>query len=222
MKRQIRLLVENLFDDEFNNIYNTDLDSEITDEYMGYKVGDIYYKDKEPFAICCGDKSDFQNNQPRFIPYNNFQLYNSFTNDTTGAYIYKHKQLKFKADYQYFYIDKQFKNIDEKGYENTQELFNIISHDINLYPPLKLCKTLGDNFYIPSINELQIFLINLNKLPNSIQTCIKRINWFIYSSTPYIDLTICSIYIHHNNGTELYVVAENPFNNGYIIPFIEI
>ena len=72
MKKQIRLLVENLFDDEFDNIYNTDLESEITDKYMDYKVGDIYYKYKKPFAICCGDKSDFQNNQPRFIPYKNF------------------------------------------------------------------------------------------------------------------------------------------------------
>ena len=108
MKKQIRLLIENLFDDEFNNIYNdTDLDTDITDEYMGYSVGDIVYENKKPYAICCGDKSDFQNNQPRFIPYTykNFYIYNSFTNDDT-AYIYKHNQLKFKADYQYFYIDK--------------------------------------------------------------------------------------------------------------------
>ena len=64
--------------------------------------------------------------------------------------------------------------------------------------------------------------MNLNKLSKNIYTYIKeKINWFIYSSTPYIDFCICSIYIYHN-GTEFYVVAENPFNNGYIIPFIKI
>lgn len=41
MKRQIRLLIEKLFDDEFNKIYNdTDLDIEIADNYLTYRLTD--------------------------------------------------------------------------------------------------------------------------------------------------------------------------------------
>ena len=32
MENQLKILVDNLFDKEFDDIYNTDLDSEITDE----------------------------------------------------------------------------------------------------------------------------------------------------------------------------------------------
>ena len=68
MKKEIRLLVESFFDDE---IFNTDNDIKADIEDLGrdydYRVGDIYYKYNNPYAICCGNKSDFTDNNSRFL-----------------------------------------------------------------------------------------------------------------------------------------------------------
>ena len=67
MNRKIRLLIEGFFDDE---IFNTDNDikSNIEDlgRYYDYQVGDIYYLNKKPYAICCGEPKYFNDNIPRF------------------------------------------------------------------------------------------------------------------------------------------------------------
>ena len=67
MNKSIRLLVEGFFDDE---IFNTDNDikTDIEDlgRYYDYKVGDIYYLNDEPYAICCGNKSYFKDKLNRF------------------------------------------------------------------------------------------------------------------------------------------------------------
>ena len=140
MKRQIRLLIENLFDDEFNDIYNdTDLDTEITDEYMGYKVGDIIYENKKPYAICCGDKSDFQNNKFRFCLYNKMTV------------------KKWSTIYDINSIN-DFNN----GLLNLQSVLK--EHDIKKFPAFNYCYKLGENVYLPAINELKILYKNLEKL----------------------------------------------------------
>ena len=72
MEKQLKILVDNLFDKEFNDIYNTDLDSEIANECLHYNVGDFIYNDKKkPYAICCADKFDFKDQKERFILFNN-------------------------------------------------------------------------------------------------------------------------------------------------------
>ena len=157
MKKQIRLLIENLFDDEFDNIYNdTDLDTNITDEYMGYSVGDIIYENKEPYAICCGDKKDFKDNKPRFmylkIYKEGFLKWSKITKTIPELKIYDNEFDSFKLD------KSSLKHIDEDGYENTQIIKN--NYNINDFPAFRYCCDLGDDFYLPAIDELQILFLN--------------------------------------------------------------
>ena len=160
MKKQIRLLIENLFDDEFNNIYNdTDLDTDITDEYMGYSVGDIIYENKKPYAICCGDKKDFKDNKPRFmylkIYKEGFLKWSKITKTIPELKIYDNA---FDFDTFKLFDKSSIKHIDEDGYENTQ----IIKNNYNIYefPAFRYCCDLGDDFYLPAIDELQILFLN--------------------------------------------------------------
>ena len=149
MKKQIRLLIENLFDDDFNNIYNdTNLDSEISDEYMGYKVGDIIYKNKKPYAVCCGEKQYFTDNKPRFMSFQIYMAdYLKWSNINTVI-----PKLKIYNDFDKFNIlnKSSIKHIDEDGYENTQ----IIKNNYNLkdFPIFNECCKLGDNIYLPAID----------------------------------------------------------------------
>ena len=57
MNKNIRLLVEGFFDDEIFNVEN-DIKTDIEDlgrYYYDYQIGDIYYLNKKPYAICCGE-----------------------------------------------------------------------------------------------------------------------------------------------------------------------
>ena len=164
MKRQIRLLVENLFDDDiFNDDIN--LDSEISDEYINnYKVGDIYYKDKKPYAICCGNKFDFNNKSSRFLllkPFINFEFPKiMWSNDK--KIVSKLSKNRCKRYWVYKKSDIQY--IDENGYENTQIIKN--NYNLSYFPAFKYCLSFGDNVYLPAIDELQILFINRQKLNN--------------------------------------------------------
>ena len=166
MKKQIRLLIESLFDDEFDNIYNdTDIDTEITDEYMGYSVGDIYYKRKKPYAVCCGDKSDFKNNKPRFclLNFNNerktrwWKIDNNYL-DNFKENLVSSFWIKTKSDRKY---------IDENGYDNTQIIKN--NYNILDFPAFNNCIKLGDDVYLPAIDELQILYLNSEELESFIK-----------------------------------------------------
>ena len=163
MKKQIRLLIENLFDDDFNNIYNdTNLDSEISDEYMGYKVGDIIYKNKKPYAVCCGEKQYFTDNKPRFMSFQIYMAdYLKWSNINTVI-----PKLKIYNDFDKFNIlnKSSIKHIDEDGYENTQIIKN--NYNLSYFPAFKYCLSFGDNVYLPAIDELQILFINRQKLNN--------------------------------------------------------
>ena len=68
-------------------------------------------------------------------------------------------------------------NIDENGYENTQIIKN--NHDINKFPAFKYCINLGDNVYLPAIDELSIIYLHKEKLKNIINFDI----YDIWSST---------------------------------------
>jgi len=45
-----------------------------------------------------------------------------------------------------------FQHIDENGYENTQIIKN--NYNISEFPAFEKCIKLGDNIYLPAIDEL--------------------------------------------------------------------
>ena len=174
MNKSIRLLVEGFFDDD---IFNTDNDikTDIEDlgRYYDYKVGDIYYLNDEPYAICCGDKSYFKDKLNRFC------LLKQQTKHAWRTIELFVKQLYFiTKDPGVYYINtiKDIKYFKDNGYQNTQIIKN--NYDINEFPAFKHCINLGDNVYLPDINELQIMYLNINKLTNN-----KQINNLQFSYT---------------------------------------
>ena len=159
MDKSIRLLIEGFFDDE---IFNTDNDikSNIEDlgRYYDYQVGDIYYLNKNPYAICCGDKSYFNDNKYRFCLLNDSKDVLQWENDV--KLVKELSRFKFK----YFELNSfnDFQHIDEDGFNNTQIIKN--NYDISKFPAFKYCIELGDNVYLPALDELQMMYINKNKL----------------------------------------------------------
>ena len=223
MKKQIRLLVENLFDDEFNNIYNdTDLDTEIVDEYINnYKVGDIYYKNKKPYAICCGDKSDFSNNSPRFIPIN-IKL-NSVRWSTSRLITKKLKRHDIPNHFIYSDNNNIYKIFDDNGYKNTQIIKN--KCNLNTYPIFKYICNFGDDYYLPAVDELKVFGLNINKFKHIIgNTRSSRDCVDFMSSTVINDKNVALLTI----GINKYVLIINSLNAFYssnifkCIPFINV
>ena len=157
MKRQIRLLIENLFDDLYDIEQENNVTIDIADKMYQYKSGDIYYENKKPYAICCGDGEDFKDNKPRFmyleIYKGGYLKWSKLTNTITELKIYDNDFENFKL------FDKSsIKHIDEDGYENTQIIKN--NYNINDFPAFRYCCDLGDNFYLPAIDELQILFLN--------------------------------------------------------------
>ena len=115
MNRNINLLVKGLFDD--NELFNRDDyedDIEVADQLVDYSIGNIYYQDKEPYAICCGLKKDFKDNKSRFVTIN--QEY--YTNISNINVIIPELYLEN------FYAQdiSSLKYIDENGYYNTQSV----------------------------------------------------------------------------------------------------
>ena len=170
MKKEIRLLVESFFDDE---IFNTDNDikSDIEDlgKYYDYQVGDIYYKYNNPYAICCGNKSDFTDNNSRFLLCFEDKKYKwsenkikFHTNNICPKNI-KFKDIKDK---------KTFQNLDEKGYKNTIFVNMINRLCLSDFPAFEYCIELGNNVYLPALTELEIMGFNSNLL----NTKLKKIN----------------------------------------------
>ena len=195
MKKQIRLLIENLFDDEFDDMYNdTDLDIEIANEYIGnYKVGDLIYNDKKkPYAICCGNAEDFNDNRPRFV------LINLKYVDLIGEWCLYQKQISKLKHYKcskYRITDKSsIRHIDENGYENTQIIKN--NYNLSDFPAFEYCLNFGDKVYLPAIDELQIlcFYFRFNKLPelaNNFQEQSYQYK-YVYNSKNYLNFCFWS------------------------------
>ena len=166
MQKQIRLLVENLFDDLYNIDQESDLTVDIADKMYQYKLGDIYYENKKPTAICCGDAEDFHDKNPRFAILGYHWTFKcAWANSNRG----------FKKLQSYHYANfkisskEQIKYIDENGYENTQIIKN--KYELYKFPAFYECfsyidVTSNHECYLPAINELAIFFVNGHILDN--------------------------------------------------------
>lgn len=203
MKKSIRLLVENLFDDLYDIDQESNLTIDIADKMYKPDVGYIYYENKKPYALCCGNAEDFKDNKARFLlikkefkkaRWNN----KDFFVDKLG-----------KHDLDDFYVKSKnnFQQIDETGYENTQVMKNN-DYSIPFFPAFDKCIKLGDDIYLPAIDELQIMLLNkdkLNEILNNISgaklLAIKdnNDNWSSYWSSTQASLRF-SVRIEHDSG----------------------
>ena len=164
MNKQIRLLIESFFDDEIFNTYNN-IKSDIEDlgRYYDYKVGDIFYQNKKPYAICCGESKYFKDNKSRFCLLNEDSKKDLSWGTNTKLVSKLIKELNcFKIKYFDLNSFNDFKHIDENGYENTQIIKN--NYDITKFPTFEYCLNLGDNIYLPAIDELQQMYLNKDKL----------------------------------------------------------
>ena len=192
MNKQIRLLIEGFFDDEIFNVENN-IKSDIEDlaRYYDYKVGDIYYNDKKPYAVCCGESKQFKDDKPRFCLL--------IDSGKQLKWCVKKKLVKelryFKFKFKQFYLwsFNNFKYIDEDGYGNTQIIKN--NYDLNEFPAFEYCIELRNNIYLPAIDELQIMYLNKDKLGKySFRSCR-----FYWSSTQYSSVSAYYIYTNYGN-----------------------
>ena len=187
MNKSIRLLVEGFFDDEIFDVGN-DIKSDIEDlgKYYDYKVGDIYYNDKKPYAVCCGKTKYFYDDKPRFCLLNISQETLQWRMCNTE--VKKLKYFEFKDFYLKSFND--FKHINENGYENTQIIKN--NYNIFEFPAFEECIELGDNVYLPAIDELQMMYLNKDKLSKYIGK-YSFSGSFYCSSTQYSGYYVCCI-----------------------------
>ena len=207
MNKQIRLLVESFFDDEIFDVGN-DIKTDIEDlgRYYDYQVGDIYYLNKKPYAICCGDKKYFNDNKLRFCLLNDSK-HNHLEWRKSNELVTKLQCFKYRS----FNLTSinDFKHIDEDGYMNTQIIKNNY-YDISEFPAFEYCLNLNDNIYLPAINELQILCLNKDIFKNIIDFS----NDYYWSSTQYSENNAC--YISTDNGYVDYYF-KNSF--GQVRPF---
>ena len=189
MNKNIRLLVEGFFDDDIFNVKD-DIKSDIEDlsRYYDYHVGDIYYLNKKPYAICCGESKYFKNNKPRFCLLKNSKKL--LTWRTQNILVKDLERFGFKDFYLNSFND--FQHIDEDGYGNTQIIKN--NYDISEFPAFEYCLNLNDNIYLPAIDELQIMYLNKDKLGK-----YELSKQFYWSSTQYSDTRACSIDTYYSD-----------------------
>ena len=182
MKRSIRLLVENLFDDLYDINQENNLTIDIADNmYKDNKVGDIYYKNKVPYAIYCSDKSDFNDKKQRFVffTFDNLKTFQWTTTSKTCNLIKKIGVID--QDFVHFQISKSKQiKFDEKGYENTQYIKT--NFDINDFPAFKYCIEFNENAYLPAIDELQVMFKNIDILNDNISKFLHKDNIILYNS----------------------------------------
>ena len=233
MKKQIRLLVEGLFDDLYDIEDNKNLDTEIADKFITYKVGDIFYKNKKPYAICCGDKENFIDNNQRFYLFNQYK-FNPIVQDNTKQFFINGKSKKIDDNLKIENKDKNnLKHIDENGYENTQSLLKIKCNKnescaINYF---KILNKHYNNVYFPAIDEIQIFLFNLDIINSIIKKLIgtqfseKDTDklWDCYWSSTQTKLYEKFLFTHFKSDLKTLIVhSSNIIQFNYIIPFIKI
>ena len=241
MKKQLHLLIENLFDDLYDIDQETNQDIDLADQIYQYELGDIYYKDKVPYAICCGEKTQFTDNNDRFAllkqineAFSWFEDYytttkdNSFNNNYVHKYnaeyikelkSYSKKNIKFRND---VYSLKSFGmvKIDENGYENTKIFKSKCNGKYSFFQAFNSCVNLGDNVYLPAIDELSICSLNLdseklNELKKIILSSKYSI-WF-WSSTQANEKTAWNISMEFQ-----YIDVDNKQNSYSVIPFVKI
>ena len=204
MNKSIRLLVEGFFDDEIFDVGN-DIKSSIEDlgRYYDYKVGDIIYQNKKPYAVCCGETKYFYDDKPRFCLLEDSDKRLKWR--TNNKLVKELDCFKFK----YFALTSfnDFQHIDEDGYENTQIIKN--NYNISEFPAFEYCIKLADNLYLPSIDELQIMYLNKDKLGK-----YSFSGYGYWSSTQYSTDYACLIFTdngHVNTLIKFYNFHVRPF-----------
>ena len=204
MRKEIRLLVEGFFNDDiFNpNDINQDI-QDIGDQYYNYKEGEIYYKVNQPYAVCCGDKSKFKDKCSRFCLYDFDYERCIWGPDEIIPEFKLHNQ-----------VDPGlllFTNIllDENGYENTRIIWK--NYNIYNFEAFRYCVDLGDNVYLPAIDELKICWDNLNKI-----NILENEYW---SSTLYDKSYVFHLKIKKQNNT-IFISKKNNMN--FVLPFVKI
>jgi hypothetical protein len=251
MNKHIRLLIENITDDIFkDNLFNTDDDYDIIGKQIfEYNIGDIYYKDSKPYAMCCLLANEFDDTDynrfillPEYHIETTWSLWNAMKDNKelhdkifiTDKFFHKFDEIFKKYDegsldeYDKKYIDgfiikniSDTRQIDEYGYDNTQYIKK--NYDINYFPAFKYCCELDDNAYLPSIDELQLlgFYQTSKKINN-----ILLIDKPYYSSTSLFGLDVYTLYINSRINCPWVGYVDEYYNiSGYkrtVAPFIKI
>ena len=183
MRKPIRLLVENIFYDIYDIDQENNSSVEIADDIFNYKVGNIYYLNKKPYAVCCGAPDSFKDNNPRFIYLDIKPIAKQWT--TNRIITKKLPNINIYGQLEKMPIPfNSYISMDENGYENTQIIKN--KCNIEKYPAFNYCNKLGDDFYFPAIDELVIFMKYKSILQDNIRylTLLNRYNFsFLISST---------------------------------------
>ena len=176
MRKVIRLLVESFFDDEIFN-QKEDINQDIQDigeQYYNYQVDDIYYKDKNPYAVCCGESKYFIDNRPRFCLLNKVSKY-TMQWMSKDKYILINKQ-QVPLHRKSIITQPGVYHLEETGYENTQNVLN--NFNISDFPAFRYCIDIHNNAYLPAIDEFQILFFNLDKLQDfNILTKLNNVYW---------------------------------------------
>ena len=196
MKKQIRLLVEGLFKDLYDIEDQRNIDTEISDNYITYRVGDIFYQNKKPYAICCGNNEDFKDNKQRFALLT-YEFRNQWCTCMTSI---------SKLTIHNYPTPKPItsnKFIDENGYENTQIMKR--NYNLKYFPAFDNCVSHGDNVYLPAINELIRLFLNKNLLNNIIKKYkgILLEDYTYWTSTYINDIYAYCLYYTYNNYYEI-------------------
>ena len=255
MKKQIRLLIEGLFDDiyDLNNGINDVI--ELGNEIYNFNIGDIFYLDKKQYAICLSLDScdEFEN---RFILLQNG--YDKLTWTTDKDLKNKIKESQFhnfdimvdeleykideeeinKANYDEYDPDQALyfgfnlfgisgvHEIDENGYENTQIIKN--NYDINKFPAFNYCCSLGDNVYLPAIDELQYLFCNLKTLQKKyFENTNEKSSILPYGSIWSSSVLILGwpFYLYHAEYAKNQVKIDTELDykaNNIVLPFVKI
>ena len=125
---------DNLFDDDFFNQDDYQDDIEVADQLLkSYKIGDIYYKHKKPYAVCCGLGNDFKDNKPRFC-----LLSFKYDYKSRSKWCKENNFAEELGYHEYEYYNKEndtyLDYIDENGYENTQIIKTRFLYPLNIFP----------------------------------------------------------------------------------------
>ena len=209
MNKNIRLLVEGFFDDEIFNVEN-DIKSDIEDlgrYYYDYQIGDIYYLNKKPYAICCGENKQFKDNKLRFC------LLTILSKKLQWSIYERLQIIKDITTIRYSKRCNTFSAIDENGYKNTYIIKN--NYNFKEFPAFEYCINLGENVYLPAIDELQIMYLNKDILNDKLSNNI--FNNYYWSSTQFSDAYAFKINLKNN-----YLGAEFKPLGYKVIPFIKI
>ena len=241
MKKQIHLLIENLFDDLYDIDQENNLTIDVADKIYKYEVGTIYYKDKKPYAICASTENSLQDFEQRFIlitkefpklkwsenridyndfNYENYHQFDDIIDDIESREDNYDKNDPDQRRYFGFNIKRgwtDFLEIDEKGYENTQMIKN--NFDLSKFPAFEYCCKLGDDVYLPAIDELQIMYVLKDKLKS--EYFLPKYNYIWSSSVLTYDCPYYLFYSKNEGGVyNHYIYSEYKVFN--VLPFVKI